>query len=71
MNQKAAYIFTAPPFFDIGNENGNEVVTEVLGDEYRKNCMELCVNAANTSVGWIHYWEDEDVTSQWAAVYSK
>ena len=47
VNQKAAYMFTAPPLFDIGNEHGNEVVTEVLGDEYRKNCMELCVNASN------------------------
>ena len=37
VNQKAAYMFTAPPLFDIGNEHGNEVVTEVLGDEYRKN----------------------------------
>lgn len=36
VNQKAAYMFTAPPLFDIGNEHGNEVVTEVLGDEYRK-----------------------------------
>ena len=36
VNQKAAYMFTAPPLFDIGNEHGSEVVTEVLGDEYRK-----------------------------------
>ncbi len=71
VNQKAAYMFTAPPLFDIGNEQGNEVVTEVLGDEYRKNCMELCVNASNASVGWIHYWEDEDETFQWAVVDSK
>lgn len=71
VNQKAAYMFTAPPLFDIGNEHGNEVVTEVLGDEYRKNCMELCINAANASVGWIHYWEDEDGTFQWAVVDSK
>lgn len=71
VNQKAAYMFTAPPLFDIGNEHGNEVVTEVLGDEYRKNCMELCVNASNASVGWIHYWEDGDETFQWAVVDSK
>lgn len=71
VNQKAAYMFTAPPLFDIGNEHGNEVVTEILGDEYRKNCMELCINAANASVGWIHYWEDEDGTFQWAVVDSK
>ena len=28
VNQKAAYMFTAPPLFDIGNEHGNEIVTE-------------------------------------------
>ena len=70
VNQKAAYMFTAPPIFDIGDEKGNERIAEVLGDEYRKNCMELCVNAANAAVGWIHYWEDEE-GFQWAVVDSK
>ena len=71
VNQKAAYMFTSPPLFDIGNEHENEVITEALGDEYRKNCMELCVNAANASVGWIHYWADNDGAFQWAVVDSK
>lgn len=71
VNQKAAYMFTSPPLFDIGNEQGNEVITDALGDEYRKNCMELCVNAANAAVGWIHYWEDNGGTFQWAVVDSK
>lgn len=71
VNQKAAYMFTAPPLFDIGNKASNEKVTEALGDEYRKNCMELCVNAANAAVGWIHYWEEEDGSFQWAVVDSK
>ncbi len=71
VNQKAAYMFTSPPLFDIENEHENEVITEALGDEYRKNCMELCVNAANASVGWIHYWADNDGAFQWAVVDSK
>lgn len=70
-NQKAAYMFTAPPLFDVGSQQGNERVTEVLGDEYRKNCMELSVNASNASIGWVHYWEDEDGSFQWAVVDSK
>lgn len=70
VNQKASYAFTAPPLFDIGNTENNKKITEVLGDEYAKNCMELCVNAANTSVGWIHYWEDEE-GFQWSVVDSK
>lgn len=70
-NQKAAYMFTAPPLFDIGSRKGNDAVAEILGDEYRKNCMELCINAANTSVGWIHYWIDENGNFQYAVVDSK
>lgn len=71
VNQKAAYMFTTPPLFDIGNSKGNNIIVEALGDEYRKNCMELCINAANASVGWIHYWEDEDGSFQYAVVDSK
>lgn len=71
VNQKAAYMFTSPPLFDVGNKNGNTTITRILGDEYRKNCMELCINAANATVGWVHYWEDEDGNFQYAVVDSK
>lgn len=53
-NQKASYAFTAPPLFDVGNQTANGKVAEALGDEYKKNCMELCVNAANCRTAWIH-----------------
>ena len=49
VNQKASYAFTTPPVFDVGGKGQNKRITELLGDEYIKNCMELCVNAANTS----------------------
>ena len=71
VNQKASYAFTAPPLFDVGNTNANKIVTECLGDEYSKNCMELCINAANTSIGWVHYWESLEDGFQWAVVDSK
>lgn len=70
VNQKASYAFTAPPLFDIGSPANNKRVTEILGDEYAKNCMELCINAANSTMGWIHYWESED-GFEWAVVDSK
>lgn len=70
VNQKAAYAFTAPPLFDIGNTSNNEQITECLGDEYEKNCMQLCVNAANSKVAWVHYWESEN-GFEWAVVDSK
>lgn len=71
VNQKASYMFTYPPLFDIENQNGNKAIVESLGDEYRKNCMELCINAANTGIGWVHYWMDENGSFQYAVVDSK
>lgn len=70
VNQKASYAFTAPPLFDIGSTENNKRITETLGDEYAKNCMELCVNAANTAIGWVHYWADND-GFEWAVVPSE
>ena len=70
VNQKAAYAFTAPPLFDVGSTASNKRITEALGDEYAKNCMELCVNAANTSIGWVHYGQG-DSGFEWAVVPSE
>lgn len=70
VNQKAAYAFTDPPLFDVGNKQANQAVVKALGDYYAKNCMELCVNAANTGVGWVHYWVDRNNTFQWAVANS-
>ncbi|MBS6396685.1 MAG: phage portal protein [Clostridiales bacterium] len=70
VNQKASYAFTAPPLFDVGNNTMNEKIADTLGDEYKKNCMELCVNAANCKTAWIHYWRGEN-GFEWAVVDSK
>ena len=70
VNQKAAYAFTVPPLFDVGNNANNKRITECLGDEYGEYCMQLCVNAANTAVAWVHYWES-DAGFEWAVVDSK
>lgn len=70
VNQKASYAFTIPPVFDVGKADANKRIKEVLGDEYTKNCMELCINAANMRAGWIHYWDNGD-GFEWAVVDSK
>lgn len=70
VNQKASYAFTTPPVFDVGNTASNKKITRLLGDEYTKNCMELCVNAANMCAGWVHYWDNGD-GFEWAVVDSK
>lgn len=70
VNQKAAYAFTAPPLFDVGSTSNNNLITQCLSDEYEKNCMQLCINAANTTVAWVHYWEGDNGL-EWAVVDSK
>lgn len=51
VDQKAAYMFTAPPLFDVGNKTFNTKITDILGDEYAKVCKDLCVNASNCNIG--------------------
>lgn len=58
VNQKAAYMFTVPPQFDTGNEAANEKIVETLGEQWPKACKQLCVDASNGGVAWLHYWKD-------------
>lgn len=71
VNQKASYMFTAPPLFDIGNKETNKRITEVLGDSYAKSCKDLCINAANSGIGWLHYWINDNNKFEYAVVDSK
>lgn len=59
VDQKASYMFTAPPLFDTKDDTLNEIVAATLGDGYAKKCKDLCVDASNAGVGWLHYWVDE------------
>lgn len=60
VNQKAAYTFTEPVMFDAGSDENNKLIKSVLGDSFQKKCKSLCVQASNSSIGWIHYWKDTD-----------
>lgn len=71
VNQKAAYMFTAPPLFDIGNQGANKQITELLGDRYAKATKDLCINASNCSVAWLHYWTNKDKVFEYGVVDSK
>ncbi len=65
VNQKAAYLFTAPPLFDTKDKAINELITDTLGDAYAKKCKDLCVNASNCGTAWVHYWIDDTDGFQW------
>ena len=71
VNQKASYMFTAPPLFDVGNENINKKIAVFFGDKYAKVCKDLCINASNSGVGWLHLWKDETGVLKYASVDSK
>lgn len=59
VNQKAAYMFTAPPLFDVKDDTLNQLIADDLGDYYAKYAKDLCVNASNAGVAWLHYWVDD------------
>lgn len=71
VNQKAAYLFSDPPIFDIGSKQSNAAVADALGDGFAKKCKGLCINASNACVGWLHVWEDERGKFQYGVVDSK
>lgn len=71
VNQKAAYMFTAPPLFDLGSKKTNKALQAFLGDKYPKTCKDLCIAASNTTVGWIHVWKKADGTYNYAVVPSE
>lgn len=71
VDQKAAYMLTYPPTFDTGDKSLNKAIIDTLGDEFPKVCKDLCVDAANTSIGWLHVWKDDDNKFQYALVQSE
>lgn len=71
VNQKAAYAFTEKVTFDTGNDDLNSLITQTLGDSFRKKCKSLCVQAANASVGWLHYWKGDDGKFHYAVIDAK
>ncbi len=69
VNQKVAYMFTAPPLFDTKNDVQNQLITKALGDAYAKKVKELAVNASNAGAAWAHYWK-QDNGFGWAVIPS-
>lgn len=60
VDQKVAYMFTAPPLFDVQNDTQNQLITHDLGDAFSKRCKDLAVNASNAGIAWVHYWQDSN-----------
>lgn len=58
VNQKASYLYAQPPAFDVGSQEANKQLTTFLGDKFAKVCKDLCIDASNYSVGWVHVWRN-------------
>lgn len=70
VDQKAGYMFTAPPVFDTKDDASNELISQTLGDAYAVRCKDLCVNASNAGIAWVHYWQDGVEGFKWGVVPS-
>lgn len=70
-DQKAAYMMTEPPSFDVNDKEINEKIVTLLGDGYNKKAQKLVVDAANAGIGWVHVWKDADGLFRWATVDPK
>ena len=68
VNQKASYMFAATPIFDLGNKETNKKLTQFLGDKYPKVCKDLCIEASNCTVAWLHVWKDGKGAWKYAVV---
>lgn len=68
VNQKASYMFAASPIFDLGNKDANKKLTLFLGDKYPKVCKDLCIEASNCTVAWLHVWKDGKGAWKYAVV---
>lgn len=60
VNQKVAYLFTYPPIFDTGDNQTNQRINGVLGDQFAQVVKDLAIDAANTGRAWLHVWRDGD-----------
>ena len=61
-------MFAAPPIFDLGNKDVNKNLTQFLGDKYPKVCKDLCIEASNCTVAWLHVWKDGKGAWKYAVV---
>ena len=58
-DEKIAYMFTYPVLFDLGKEELNKKVKEILGDDFEYECGNLGINATNSKVAYLHYWIED------------
>jgi SPP1 family phage portal protein len=57
VDEKTSYLFTYAPILNINNDEvSTSSVNKVLGDNFSKRLKDLCIEASNCGVSWLHYW---------------
>lgn len=65
VDQKAGYLFTVPPSFDLPGGDGTDKadpllqkVNDTIGTQWPKVIKQLGIDASNTGKAWLAYWVD-------------
>ncbi|TPR12434.1 phage portal protein [Apilactobacillus timberlakei] len=68
VDQEAGYIATKDPIIDVGDDDYNTKIKEVLGDDFSLALNQLIVDSSNAGYGWLHYWTDSNNVFHYAVV---
>lgn len=68
LDQEAGYLATVEPQIDVGDDDINTKIKEVLGDSFALTIQNLIIDVSNAGVGWLHYWIDSNGNFQYAII---
>ncbi|MCT1195268.1 phage portal protein [Lactococcus lactis] len=59
VDQKASYVGSVKPKFDLGNDDLNKIIDTDLGDKFARTVQRLVIDSSNGGDAWLHVWLDE------------
>lgn len=68
IDQEAGYLATTDPLIDVGDDEENEKVKTVLGDNLALTIQNLITDVSNAGLGWVHYWIDNNNNFKYGVV---
>lgn len=60
VDQKASYVGSVAPRFDLGNKPLNKLITDTLGDKFSRTLQRMVIDSSNAGCSWLHVWKDDD-----------
>lgn len=68
VDQEAGYLATNDPLIDVGDDEENQKIKTVLGDDLALTIQNLITDVSNAGVGWVHYWIDNNGNFKYGVV---